>query len=57
MYNHFTAHHDPTLPIHLAYLIIKLGSATLCLLINYILVTEVIAPYLAPATHASMHFL
>ena len=48
VFENFTKNHDPRLPRHLSYLTIKFLTATLCLLINYILMTEVVAPYLSP---------
>lgn len=46
VYSEFVLDHNPFMKIHGSYLLIKSLTALMCLLINYILVTEIIAPYL-----------
>lgn len=57
IYQDFVADHNPQLPIHSSYLLIKSLTATMCLVINYILVTEMIAPYVWTDIHQTMSFL
>ena len=39
VYKNFVQNHNPLLPIHGVYLLIKSGTAVVCLLVNYILLT------------------
>lgn len=57
IYKQFLMDHNPALPVHLSYLFIKAIVAGICLLINYILMTEFIAPYLQPEVHGKMSFI
>jgi hypothetical protein len=56
IYKDFLDSYTPTLKIYARYLMIKALTAMMCLLINYILITEVIAPYLEPSAYSSMSF-
>lgn len=56
IYSDFLDQYDPTLKIHKQYLSIKALTAAVCLLINYILVTEIIGPYLEPLVYQEMSF-
>jgi hypothetical protein len=57
IYRDFVAEHEPSLPIHTIYLIAKSLTAGVCLLINYILLTEIIMPFLLAAAFEKMSFL
>ena len=56
IYKDFIQNHDPLLPIHSSYLLIKAGVSSICLLVNYILLTQIISPYLDPAVYNTMSF-
>ena len=56
IYNKFIADHRPHYPINKTYLLVKSLTAAVCLLINYILLTEFIAPYLDPSVYTKMSF-
>jgi len=57
IYKEFILDHNPCLKIHFTYLLIKSAVASVCLLINYILMTELIAPYLLPEVYNPMSFI
>lgn len=48
IYKEFLAEHCSSLKIHLSYLSIKSLVAFICLLVNYILMTEIINPLIQP---------
>lgn len=56
MYGSFLRQHRPSLPIHLSYILIKGVVALGCLLINYLLVTEMMEPLLEPSGFDAMSF-
>lgn len=49
--------HNPTYKIHHSYLVIKSLVATVCLLFNYILMSQIINPFLQPSVYDKMSFV
>ena len=54
IYEDFIKYHNEKLKIHIWYLIIKAITAIICLLINYILMTEIIQYYLEVDVYEKM---
>jgi hypothetical protein len=57
IYREFVGEHCGSLPIHWSYLTIKFCVAGSCLLINYILMTEIINPLIQPESYSAMSFV
>ena len=57
IFSEFIAQRSDKLKIHPSYLLIKLMVASVCLLINYILLTQIINPLLQPSSYRKMSFI